>query len=590
MAHDFVPGAPIYGSALAYTPSPLSQTYNASSFVPPPPPPPLSQAHMYSPPPFEPPSPPSQPRMFNAPSSGPPQLPSPEFPFYDTPRPYYREEWTEGDRVSDRIEREHIEQLEQARAQTETQDRSSADDSASTEREEDGEGAQEQQSESDVHSGMTDRGQLADQSASLPPPPSSKKIDNGFRSQLFRTDLYRSDASYTPAKTTGPAAPPLSPTPTTSTRTGGRVSTSTTSFYREDSNKKTKKRKKRNNGTTSTATTAAVFASANADGIDNNTAAAAAAPPTIHRIHHRPHTHPLPSSLLAVLFPEEETTTTTVTDNNNNRNHHQQEQEQEAATPPAARAALAATDAEIHRWACDALLPPSRPREPHARRTPRHAPGAIGDGRPPAHARMMTRTTTAGSGEMMMMMEGSEGVEEVEEGGEGYEERGEGEEGEEDPAAYVRFREWREKELRRAEESRMAPAPIIRVGAGQDRDHGRGAVGKSVRFADGAAMVRGGGGGGGRCSQYRESWVKGRQGFDFGARPMMQGGAVQFGGRQRLDGGADGPVDDGEASRLKNRWPGSIQSAAPGKLVAKGLARPGEMEKLAEKDRRDSNF
>ncbi|KAL1647735.1 hypothetical protein SLS58_002536 [Diplodia intermedia] len=213
MAQDFVPGAPIYGAPmLPYTPSPLSQMFTASTFGPPSP---LAQSQMYIMPPFAPtsplppspmyntpplvaPSPPSQPQMSKTP---PPRLTSPEFPFCDTIRPYYRDEWTEGDRVSYELEQERLEQAEK-------EERSTGDGVAST----------AQQSESELQLGMTKRAPLTDQAASFPPSSSSysspwaKKIDNALRSQLYR---HPPNEHLSPAVKTNSMAPPVPASRTT---------------------------------------------------------------------------------------------------------------------------------------------------------------------------------------------------------------------------------------------------------------------------------------------------------------------------------------------------------------------------------------
>ncbi|KAF4542396.1 uncharacterized protein LTHEOB_7588 [Lasiodiplodia theobromae] len=98
MAQEFVPGAQDYGGPLPhvpphYTPSPLSQIHNSSS-------------------------------------SRFPRLPSPEFPFYNTDRPYYRDEWTKEDRASYQLEQD---QPDQAQSSAESKEESITDDSTSTE-------------------------------------------------------------------------------------------------------------------------------------------------------------------------------------------------------------------------------------------------------------------------------------------------------------------------------------------------------------------------------------------------------------------------------------------------------------------------
>lgn len=102
MAQEFVPGAQDYGGPLPHVPPHLRAQYTPS---------PLSQIH-------------------NSSSSRFPRLPSPEFPFYDTDRPYYRDEWTKEDHASYQLEQD---QPDQAQGSAESKEESITDDGTSAE-------------------------------------------------------------------------------------------------------------------------------------------------------------------------------------------------------------------------------------------------------------------------------------------------------------------------------------------------------------------------------------------------------------------------------------------------------------------------
>lgn len=102
MAQEFVPGAQDYGGPLPHVPPHLRAQYTPS---------PLSQIHNSS-----------SPRL--------PRLPSPEFPFCDTDRPYYREEWTKEDHASYQLEQD---QPGQAQSSAKSKEESITEDSTSAE-------------------------------------------------------------------------------------------------------------------------------------------------------------------------------------------------------------------------------------------------------------------------------------------------------------------------------------------------------------------------------------------------------------------------------------------------------------------------